>query len=134
MSEDLDLDTKKLYYSILEGLFSKKGQNVVEINLLEVKNSICEYFIICHGESNIQVKSITESIEEKVKDNLNVSAWHKEGTDNLQWVLLDYGEIIVHVFQKPYRDYYNLEELWADGKIKEIEDVGDYTKLIKANG
>ena len=133
MSKDLDLKTEKLYYSILEGLFSKKGKEVTEINLAEVENSICKYFIICHGESNTQVRAISDSIEEKVKEVLNISAWHKEGKENLQWVLLDYIDIIVHIFQKPYRDYYNLEELWADGKIKQIEDVGNFTKLIKSD-
>ncbi len=134
MIKDLDSETEKLYYSILEGLFNKKGKEVIEINLVNVENSICKYFIICHGDSNTQVRAITESIEEKVNEYLNISAWHKEGLENMQWVLLDYIDIIVHIFQKPFRDYYNLEDLWADGKIKRLEDVGNFKKLIKTNG
>lgn len=124
------METEKIYYLILEGIFSKKGQEVVEINLYNVHNSICNYFIICQGESKTQVKAIAESIEEKVKKELNINSFHKEGFENSQWILLDYGDIIVHIFQKEYREYYNLEELWADGETKEIEDVGDFTKLI----
>ena len=129
-----DSETKKLYYSILEGLFSKKGQEVTEINLTRVDNAICDYFIICHGDSNTQVRAIADSVEEQVKKNVNIKSWHTEGTDNLQWVLIDYIDIIVHIFQKPYRDYYNLEGLWGDGKIKRIEDVGSFKKLIESNG
>jgi len=129
-----DSETKKLYYSILEGLFSKKGQEVTEINLTRVDNAICDYFIICHGDSNTQVRAIADSVEEQVKKNVNIKSWHTEGIDNLQWVLIDYIDIIVHIFQKPYRDYYNLEGLWGDGKIKRIEDVGSFKKLIESNG
>ena len=117
-----DPNTEQLYNSIIEGVFSKKGKEVVEINLSNLESSFCTYFIICHGDSNTQVNAIAESVENQVKKDWNTSAWHKEGNENAHWVLLDYADIIVHIFQKPYRDFYNLEDLWADAKVQKIED------------
>ncbi len=117
------METKKLYDSIIEGVFRKKGKEVIEINLTGSEHAFCNYFIICHGESNTQVKAIADSVEKKVKEDLDQTAWHKEGTGNSHWVLLDFSDIVVHIFQKPYREFYNLEDLWADGKIQKIEDL-----------
>lgn len=103
---------------ILEAIREKKGHDIVSIDLSEVDNSICDFFIICHGESVTQVGAITDSIEKKLKKEASARAHHVEGLQNSQWVLLDYFDILVHVFQAEYRSFYKLEELWADGKIK----------------
>jgi len=102
---------------ILEAIREKKGHQIVSIDLTEVENSICECFIICHGESNTQVSAIVDSIEKKLKEGSGIRAHHVEGLKNSQWVLLDYFDILVHVFQEEYRSFYRLEELWADGKV-----------------
>lgn len=102
---------------ILEAIREKKGHEIVSIDLSEVENSICDFFIICHGESVTQVGAITESIEKKLKQEALTRAHHVEGLQNSQWVLLDYYDILVHVFQEEFRFFYKLEELWADGKI-----------------
>ncbi len=102
---------------ILEAIREKKGHQIVSIDLSEVENSICDFFIICHGESVTQVGAITESIEKKLKEEARMRAHHVEGLQNSQWVLLDYYDILVHVFQEEFRSFYKLEELWADGKI-----------------
>ena len=102
---------------ILEAIREKKGHQIVSIDLSEVENSICDFFIICHGESVTQVGAITESIEKKLKEEARMRAHHVEGLQNSQWVLLDYYDILVHVFQEEFRAFYKLEELWADGKI-----------------
>ena len=105
---------------ILEAIREKKGHEIVSIDLSEVENSICDCFIICHGESVTQVGAITDSIERKMKEEARIRAHHVEGLRNSQWVLLDFFDILVHVFQKEYRSFYRLEELWADGKVTRV--------------
>jgi len=107
---------------ILNAIREKKGHQIVSIDLTEVENSICDFFIICHGESTTQVSAIAESIEKKLKEEANIRAHHVEGMQNSQWVLLDYFDILVHVFQEEYRSFYKLEELWADGKITRVTE------------
>ncbi len=107
---------------ILDAIREKKGHQIVSIDLTEVENSICDFFIICHGESTTQVSAIAESIEKKLKEEASIRAHHVEGMQNNQWVLLDYFDILVHVFQEEYRSFYRLEELWADGKITRVTE------------
>ena len=108
---------------ILEAIREKKGHQIVSIDLSEVENSICDCFIICHGESVTQVGAISESIEMKLKEDAQIRAHHVEGLQNSQWVLLDYFDILVHVFQEEFRSFYRLEELWADGKVTRVTET-----------
>mgnify|MGYP006282538705 CR=1 FL=1 len=108
--------------NIVKGIFEKKGERVVKIDFRSLENSVCDYFIICHGNSVTQVDSISESVEMQVKKNRGEYPDHREGLDNCLWVLLDYGDIVVHIFQEEYRDFYNLEALWADAVIEELRD------------
>ena len=105
---------------IIEAIREKKGHQIVSIDLTQVENSICDCFIICHGESNTQVSAITDSIEKKLKEDTGIRAHHVEGQQNSQWVLMDFFDILVHVFQEEYRSFYRLEELWADGKVTKV--------------
>ena len=107
---------------ILEAIREKKGHQIVSIDLSEVENSICDFFIICHGESVTQVGAISESIEMKLKKEALTRAHHVEGLQNSQWVLLDYFDILVHVFQEEFRSFFKLEELWADGKVTRVTE------------
>ena len=107
---------------ILEAIREKKGHQIVSIDLSEVENSICDFFIICHGESVTQVGAITESIAKKLKEEALIRAHHVEGLQNSQWVLLDYFDILVHVFQEEFRSFFKLEELWADGKVTRVTE------------
>lgn len=107
---------------ILEAIKEKKGHEIVSIDLTEVENSICDCFIICHGESYTQVGAIAESIEKKLKEGADIRAHHVEGLQNSQWVLMDYFDILVHVFQEEFRSFYRLEELWADGEVTRVTD------------
>lgn len=118
MEESDSLNVEQRKELILEAIREKKGHDIVSIDLSGVENSICDFFIICHGESVTQVGAITESIEKKLKKDALIRAHHVEGLQNSQWVLLDYYDILVHVFQEEYRSFYKLEELWADGKVK----------------
>ena len=117
-------DTESLLETIVKGIQNKKGNDIVAVDLTVLENSFCQFFVICHGNSNIQVSAIAESIEERVREDLREKVWHREGLENAQWVLLDYGDVVVHIFQKEFRDFYNLEELWADANITHIDENG----------
>ncbi len=115
--------TEKLVSTIAEGIFKKKGKRVVSLDLSKIENSICKYFVICHGESTTQVSAIGESVIEVVRNVLGEKPIHKEGFQQANWVLLDYGDVIVHIFLESYRELYRLEDLWADAKFEEISEV-----------
>lgn len=114
--------TKELVEASIEGIFKKKGLNVVSLDLTKIENSVCKYFIICHGDSDRQVEAIADSVMETVKEETGEKVWHKEGLETATWVLLDYADVVVHIFQKEYRDLYKLEELWADAKVTHHND------------
>lgn len=116
------VETTNILDEILEGIKKNKGKEIVVIDLNTIKHTECGYFVICHGTSTTQVNSIALSVEETVKENTGINAWHKDGYRNSIWILLDYGDIMVHVFQKDSREFYNLEGLWADAKITRIEE------------
>ena len=123
MEESESFNVEQKWEFILEAIREKKGHQIVSIDLSEVENSICDFFIICHGESVTQVGAITESIEKKLKEEALLRAHHVEGLQNSQWVLLDYFDILVHVFQEEFRSFFRLEELWADGKVTRVAET-----------
>ncbi len=114
--------TEKLLDSVVKGIFEKKGDNVIKIDLRKLENRIADYFVICHAQSGTQVSAICDSIEETVIKGVKEKPSHIEGLDNCFWVLLDYGNVIVHVFIEEYRNFYSLESLWADATINKVED------------
>ena len=117
-----NVETETLLEEILEGIKRLKGKEIAIIDLNTIHHTECGYFVICHGTSNTQVNAIALSVEDKVKVETGTNAWHKDGYKNSIWILLDYGDVMVHVFQKQAREFYNLEGLWADAKIKRLED------------
>jgi len=123
MEESDSFNVEEKRELILEAIREKKGHDIVSIDLSEVNNSICDFFIICHGESVTQVGAITESIEKKLKEEARIRVHHVEGLRNSQWVLLDYFDILVHVFQEEFRSFFRLEELWADGKVTRVTET-----------
>ena len=106
---------------ILDGIEDVKGQNINILDLREIENTVCDYFIICEGTSNTQVNAIVNSIRKKVSKELKDKPWHIEGSDNAEWVLMDYVNIVVHVFQKHIREYYDIESLWGDAVTTEVK-------------
>ena len=114
--------SKQLASNIIEGIQDKNGKEIILLELKNVENSICDFFVICHGTSTTHVDAISESVEKKTKDDLKEKPYRKEGKKNLTWVLMDYEDVVVHVFQEEYRRFYNLEDLWADAKVNKIED------------
>ncbi|RBA28109.1 ribosome silencing factor [Flavobacterium tibetense] len=109
-----------LVANILKGIEDVKGENIDILDLRALDNTVCDYFIICNGNSNTQVVAITNSIQKAVSKELKEKPWHVEGTENGEWVLMDYVNVVVHVFQKHIREYYNIESLWGDAKITSI--------------
>jgi ribosome-associated protein len=113
--------TDILAETIISGIKEKKGKDIVSLNLSQIKNSICDYFIICHGTSRTQVEAIADSIENEVRKTLKEKPWHREGRENAEWILLDYVDVVAHVFQEKPRNFYQLENLWADAELKKIK-------------
>ncbi|MFN8283024.1 MAG: ribosome silencing factor [Chitinophagales bacterium] len=96
----------------------KKGNGIVSLDLREIPEAITDYFVICHAESNTQVRAITDYVEEEVRKQTSLKAFHVEGRANAEWCLIDFGDVIVHIFQTEKREFYQLEELWNDAKFQ----------------
>ena len=109
------VNSKKLSNIIAKSMKDKKAKEVSIINLEKIKNSICDYFVICSGNSYIQLDSIAENIEKKVYENTNEKPWKKEGEFNKEWLILDFVNVVAHIFIKEKRYHYNLDKLWGDG-------------------
>jgi len=117
------LDTTQLLGLILEGIENVKGKDITILDLRKIESAVTDYFVICTGNSNTQVSAIANSIEKTVRNKGKDRPWHVEGKENSLWVLLDYIQIVVHVFQQDVREYYDLESLWGDAKITKIENT-----------
>tara|TARA_R110002049_G_scaffold993_11_gene7226 strand:- start:11812 stop:12183 length:372 start_codon:yes stop_codon:yes gene_type:complete len=116
-----NISSDQLIASILSGIEDVKGKQINIMDLRAIENTVCDYFIICEGTSNTQVNAIVNSVQKKVSKELKDHPWHVEGSDNAEWVLIDYVNVVVHVFQKHIRDYYDIESLWGDAKTTIIE-------------
>lgn len=121
--------TKKLNQSELllevaiKELQDTKGENIISIDLKGIENAVCEYFIICSGTSSTHVNALAGSVEKEIRNVFHEKPWHSEGFGNSEWVLLDYANVVIHIFQQEARNFYNLEGLWADAKISKIKEA-----------
>lgn len=115
--------TDQLITEIIVGIEGVKGENITILDLREIENTVCDYFIICDGTSNTQVNAISGSIQKNVGKSIKDKPWHVEGENNAEWVLIDYVNVVVHVFQKQVREFYNLEGLWGDAKITNLKNA-----------
>ena len=116
MSNDKN-NTQEILSSILEGIQKVKGQDITILDLREIENAVCSYFVICTGNSNTQVGAISGAVQRQTPQK----PWHIEGEQNAEWILLDYVDIVVHIFQRPIREYYDIEGLWGDARITHIK-------------
>jgi len=114
------MDSKELAQHISEMMLQKKGNKVVIMDLRKL-TTVTDFFVICSATSDTQVKAISDFIKEGTK-KIDERPWHNEGYANLSWVLLDFVNVVVHIFLEDTRKFYNLEGLWADAEIKEIKD------------
>jgi ribosome-associated protein len=121
--EEQELETKSLIDTIIDGVQDVKGHQITVLNLSELPNAVADFFIICSGDSSTQVEAIAQSVVRKTRKDLKEKPWHEEGTRNAEWVLLDYVNVVVHIFYKDIREFYNLESLWADAEQINIPDI-----------
>lgn len=114
-------DSEKLIQAITEGLLEKKAKNITLMDVREL-TTLTDYFIVCHGTSDTQIRALSNSAQVKVKEELGESVWKQEGADARRWVILDYVNVVVHIFSEEKRDYYGIERMWSDAIITEITD------------
>ncbi|NER18400.1 ribosome silencing factor [Spongiivirga citrea] len=116
-----NVSADELISTIISGIEDVKGHDIDILDLREIENTVCDYFIITNGTSNTQVNAIVNSIQKKVSKVHQNKPWHVEGSDNAEWILIDYVNIVVHVFQKHIREFYDIESLWGDAKTTTIQ-------------
>lgn len=114
-------ETETLKDLVVDAMLDKKAENVISLNLQPINDAVADYFIICDATTTTQVKAIADSVLDKVKKVHGELPYSKEGFENLDWVLIDYVDVVVHVFRTEVREFYQLEELWADAERKEYE-------------
>ena len=115
-----NISTDELISTIIKGIEEVKGEDIQLLDLREIENTVCDYFVVCSGNSNTQVKAISNSVKKIVGKEGQEKAWHIEGESIAEWILMDYVNVVVHVFQKPVREFYDIEGLWGDAKITSI--------------
>ena len=117
------MNSTELAHQISEIIFTKKGFNVLTIDLRKLV-SFTDYFLICSADSDTQVKAIADEVDKVLSDE-GIKCWHKEGLKALSWVLLDYVDVVVHIFKKDAREFYNLEKLWGDAPSEKMRDPAE---------
>ena len=112
---------EQLVTSVVNGIQDVKGEDIVVLDLREIPHAVADFFVVCHGNSTTQVSAIARGVEKGTRADLGQRPWQAEGYGQAQWVLLDYSDVVVHVFYREARAFYGLEELWADAERQEIE-------------
>ncbi len=114
-------DAFNVLQTAVEAMQDKKAKKIVSLDLTKIENSVTDYFLICHAPSKIQVEAIYDNVIEFVRKDCETKPFNKEGLENAEWILIDYVDVVVHIFLEDIRPFYNLEGLWADAAIKEYE-------------
>jgi ribosome-associated protein len=122
MARKDNISNDDLLALIIQGIEDVKGEDITILDLRSISNTVCDYFVICNGNSNTQVNAISGSVQRTVSKELHDKPWHVEGEQNAEWVLMDYVNVVVHIFQKHVREYYNIEDLWGDAKVTVLEN------------
>lgn len=117
-----EINSKKLCDLVVAGMSEKKASEIMIMDLKHVKHAVSDYFVICSGTSDTQIDAISEAIEEHVREHSKQKPWKKEGQQNREWILIDYVDVVAHVFSQDKREFYALEELWGDAIITAVED------------
>ena len=108
------ISSEVLCDSIINGMQEKKGFDIIKMDLRKIQGAITDFFVICSGSSDTQIDAIAGSVDEEVFKSTKESPWHKEGIQNKEWILLDYVDVVVHVFKKDRREFYDIESRWGD--------------------
>ena len=114
--------SEKLCDAIVKGMQEKKAADILVMDLRKVKNAVADFFVICSGGSDKQLDAIAESVDEEVYKAVKENPWHVEGKSNKEWMLLDYFDVVAHIFRKDRRDFFALEKLWGDAEMIEIQE------------
>lgn len=122
MKEIKELSGDELCRLVVHGMLEKKATNIVVMDLRNVKNAITDFFVVCSGNTDTQIAAIADSVDEEVFKASKLSPWHQEGRQNREWILLDYVDVVVHIFRKDRRKFYDLESLWGDAETTLIEE------------
>jgi len=120
MTKQKTTSTEELLPLIIKGIEDVKGTEISILDLRKIENKVCDYFVICTGGSNTQANAISGSVQKTVSKHIHEKPWHVEGEENAEWILMDYVSVVVHIFQKHIREYYDIESLWGDAKITSI--------------
>ncbi len=116
--------SEKLSKVVVKGMQEKKASNITVMDLRAVKNTVADFFVICSGNSDTQLDAIADSVDKEVSKTLSQNPWHREGTQNKEWMLLDYVDVVAHIFKPEKRKFFALENLWGDAEITQLEDIG----------
>jgi len=122
MKEIKEVSGEELCRLVVHGMLEKKAANIMVMDLRNVKNAITDYFVICSGNTDTQIDAIANSIDEEVFKTSKLHPWHQEGKQNKEWILLDYIDVVAHVFRKDRRKFYDLESLWGDAELTPIAE------------
>lgn len=117
------VENEQIVEKIVEGIQERKGKGIVVVDMVRLKESPCTYFVICEGDSSVHVNAVATSILDYVNEQISVKPYATDGFENSEWIAMDYGQIIVHVFQRETRQFYDLEHLWADADLRSIENI-----------
>jgi len=107
----------------IHGIQEKKGNDIVRLDLRNINSSISDYFVICHAESGTQIRAIADSIEKEIYDATQQDPWRKEGLEFAEWIVLDYVDVVIHIFRTDKREFYGIEDLWGDAEIKNYKSA-----------
>ncbi|MFD0766495.1 ribosome silencing factor [Mucilaginibacter lutimaris] len=107
----------------IHGMQEKKGNDLVRLDLRNINSSVADYFVICHADSTTQVKAIANSVEEEIYKVMQQDPWRKEGLEHGEWILLDYIDVVVHIFRTDKREFYGVEDLWGDAEVKSYKSA-----------
>ena len=112
---------EQLIEAVTTAMVNTKAWNPVILDFTGMKGTICDAFVICHGSSRTQAEAIADHVIEEVKKQTGQNPWHKEGFENAEWILIDYSDVVIHIFQEERRKFYNIEQLWADAPVRKVE-------------
>ncbi|WP_441001484.1 ribosome silencing factor [Fodinibius sp. SL11] len=115
------VDSDKLIEVIGEALLDRKAEDITVLDVHEL-TTLADKFVICHANTDVQIKAIADNVNKETKEKLNEKAWKEEGRETRRWVILDYVNVVVHIFKKELREYYALERMWNDAPVRKIED------------
>jgi ribosome-associated protein len=118
-----NLSSNDLCQLVVKGMQEKKALDIVVMDLRNVKNAVTDFFVICSGNSDTQVDAVADSVEEEVWKVINANPWHREGKQYKEWILIDYVDVVAHVFKQERREFYDLEQLWGDAIVTHIQDI-----------